>query len=484
MIRGGDERRRGFTVNVGRIASGSAAAQLLVLLSTPWLTRIFDPEDFGVLAVFAAFVTVVSSVATGRYELAVPLARDDRDAATLMSVALRSGAVVSVAAAALLAVTGSWLADLVRVPSLAPIAPLAAVAVLAMSGQDALRYWATRRERYGALSVTSVVRSASTVGAQVALGLVFSATTGQSLVVGQVIGLLAGLAVMAWRSGFVTDRRGMDAAGGTPAAELRRTHAELPRHAMSTSFLNSVSTVSLPVAMSAVLGPGPSGVVLLAQRLVVVPMQIVGQATWQVTHARIGPLEVDARTAALTTLNRLATLAYAFPLAAVAVLAESAPDLLGDRWGPIADVLPPICLMVFTSSVSNATSYFAAFERYRDESVANVVLVTVRLASLVGSALLGAGLQVIVWSYCLGSSAAYLGIYAHWGRILGRSGSFWSNLVTAAVGSALPLLGLRWILDDRQGVLVVIVVVLALAHAALVVRLARRSDVVLEGRAT
>lgn len=62
------------------IGSGSAAAQLLALLVSPLLTRIFDPADFGLLALFTTICSVVVILATLRLELAVPTAESDQSA--------------------------------------------------------------------------------------------------------------------------------------------------------------------------------------------------------------------------------------------------------------------------------------------------------------------------------------------------------------------------------------------------------------------
>ncbi len=48
------------------ILAGSFVGQGLIVLSTPLLTRIFDPTDFGLWAVFSAIVSILGVVATGR----------------------------------------------------------------------------------------------------------------------------------------------------------------------------------------------------------------------------------------------------------------------------------------------------------------------------------------------------------------------------------------------------------------------------------
>lgn len=43
-----------FARSVSILAGGTAAGQAIVVLASPLLTRLYSPEDFGLLAVYAA----------------------------------------------------------------------------------------------------------------------------------------------------------------------------------------------------------------------------------------------------------------------------------------------------------------------------------------------------------------------------------------------------------------------------------------------
>ena len=69
--------------NTLTLVSGNTLAQLIPLLAEPVLTRLFPPEDFGLLALFISISSLFAIVATGRYELAVMLPSKDEDAVNL-----------------------------------------------------------------------------------------------------------------------------------------------------------------------------------------------------------------------------------------------------------------------------------------------------------------------------------------------------------------------------------------------------------------
>lgn len=53
-----------FARSVSILAGGTAAGQAIVVLASPILTRLYTPEDFGLLAVYAALLGIISVVAS------------------------------------------------------------------------------------------------------------------------------------------------------------------------------------------------------------------------------------------------------------------------------------------------------------------------------------------------------------------------------------------------------------------------------------
>ena len=68
---------------------GSAAAQAIPLLLGPLLTRLYSPEEFGRFQLFASVATNLAVLGCGRYEFALPLARDEAEAQALRRLCLR-----------------------------------------------------------------------------------------------------------------------------------------------------------------------------------------------------------------------------------------------------------------------------------------------------------------------------------------------------------------------------------------------------------
>ena len=68
--------------------TGTTIAQAIPIAISPILTRIYSPEDFGILALFMAIVMIFGSISNGRYELAIMLPKKDQDAINIFALGL------------------------------------------------------------------------------------------------------------------------------------------------------------------------------------------------------------------------------------------------------------------------------------------------------------------------------------------------------------------------------------------------------------
>lgn len=67
---------------------GSGAVHLLSFLTFPILAKLYTPENFGVFALFMAISSLVTTVITGRYELAIAIPHEDKEAANIAVLAV------------------------------------------------------------------------------------------------------------------------------------------------------------------------------------------------------------------------------------------------------------------------------------------------------------------------------------------------------------------------------------------------------------
>ena len=62
-----------FAKDVTKLASGTMFAQILTIVVSPIVTRLYSPEDYGTMALFVSIVAIVGLIACLSYEFAIVL---------------------------------------------------------------------------------------------------------------------------------------------------------------------------------------------------------------------------------------------------------------------------------------------------------------------------------------------------------------------------------------------------------------------------
>lgn len=78
-----------FFKNASVLIGGTLFAQVITILFSPLLTRIYSPEEMGDLNIYLKIVGFVSTFATARYEMSIPLPKRDSHAFLLYRLALK-----------------------------------------------------------------------------------------------------------------------------------------------------------------------------------------------------------------------------------------------------------------------------------------------------------------------------------------------------------------------------------------------------------
>jgi O-antigen/teichoic acid export membrane protein len=267
------------------VSGGTLAGQALVVAATPLLTRLYTPAEFGVLAAFAALAYCLVAVASLRYEMAVPLAPDDETAMNLLAVAVAA----ALGTAGACALAAGLFPGLVRAAlGNTGVTPYAGALSLAVAGggvYQALTYWEVRRGRFGTIGKTRFAQNVAQVGVQLSAGLAGLGVVG--LVAGDVIGRAGGGGVLAARL-----RRGdRHLLRAVSVASMRRAAGSYRRFPLLSSWSAIVNAVGLSIpalVFGALFGAATAGLFVLAQRMVGLPLRLVGSAVAQVYLSEAG----------------------------------------------------------------------------------------------------------------------------------------------------------------------------------------------------
>jgi len=344
-----------FLRNVGVLTGGTVVAQGLVALSMPLLTRLYTPHDFSLLAVYMAVLGLLTVVSCLRFNIAISLPEREEDGASLVVLSILTAFALSVALGALAFAMPRQMSALLGQPDFQAYLWLIPVGVLLASIYAPLQYWASRRKRFGQITRTRMTRAFAGSGVQVGAGFVHPSPFG--LLFGHMIfnsmGIL-GLAHAMWKH----DR---PAFSGIRMETLRRAAVEyrrFPIYSVPEALLNAAGSQIPVLIVAAALAGSEAGFLILAMRVLGLPMGLIGSSVAQVYLAeapaklREGELGPFTRRAMWSLFK-----AGGPPLVMIGAISPLIfPFVFGDEWRPagwmLAWMMPWFVLQFVASPIS------------------------------------------------------------------------------------------------------------------------------------
>src|SRR5690625_899943 len=170
---------------------GAGLARIIGLISIPILTRLYAPEDYGVLALYTSLVSVLAPALTLRYVQALPFPNTDVMAFNLLSLSFKLMLVALVAMALLLFLFGETILGWFNMQALVPWWWLIVIGAGGKACYEIFTLWATRKKQYKIIAKTQFTQSL--IGNLVKVGLGFLAIKPGGLILGQFLSESAGI---------------------------------------------------------------------------------------------------------------------------------------------------------------------------------------------------------------------------------------------------------------------------------------------------
>jgi O-antigen/teichoic acid export membrane protein len=380
-------RKAGFIVLVG-----SAAGFGVSLLLTPFISRLYSPDVYGVFATVSAVVSVFVGMSTMRLEVYAQRTSDDGEASSLLRLALW-GAIAwgvgltlcSAVAVGLFRVSPWWLS----------MGPLVVIASLQLVGTAAL----TRTQRYRKLAFANFVQGASVGVTQLVLGWLNATVT--SLLVG------FGLGRIVWLGSVPRHHK---RPAGLRAAWRRSRHFALM--AGGSAGINQLAS-QLPILLSSgFFGNADVAFLAMAIRVLVSPLAIIGQAAAAANIGEVGRLlrERDVTVVRVVKhgMRDLFVVGVGPCLFAAGAGWFVVPILLGHQWGGagvLVSLLSAGTLAQFT--VSPFSQILNLTARNRSLLIWDSVRFLAILSSMLIPAVLGASFSVAIAVYSFSQVVIY-----------------------------------------------------------------------------
>ena len=184
-----------FSGSVIKLATGTAIAQGIAVITIPIVTRFFGPDTFGVFGIFMSFSIVLGSIACFRYELSIMLPKDDEDAANLVAASIAIACITSFLIGIFLIISGDFVINSFNIQSFDNYLSLLPVMVLLIALTQVVNVWKSRENAFGTISISRVIQTITSQSIAIFCGLI-QMVAGGYLIASRIAGQLSAIAFL------------------------------------------------------------------------------------------------------------------------------------------------------------------------------------------------------------------------------------------------------------------------------------------------
>mgnify|MGYP000051418441 CR=1 FL=1 len=271
-----------FVHDVATLVLGTAFAQAISIIISPFLTRLYRPEEFGFAATYTAYVAIFSLIATFRYELVIPLPSSDIEAANLVVLTLKICAATSLLFFPIILIMDRVIVGLLSGQALGRWAYLLPTSIFVAGIFNTFQFWFNRIGKYKEMSVVRLQNSLFTSIANVLLGL---GGIHGGLVFGALLGQISASSYALYQI-CQKDSTIFTSVNWPNQREALRKYLSLIQHIVPSHLIGTVA-MQLPIfMMSNAYSLETAGFFSLAYRMITLPTILVASAIGDVYRQR------------------------------------------------------------------------------------------------------------------------------------------------------------------------------------------------------
>jgi O-antigen/teichoic acid export membrane protein len=368
--------------NVAKLLSANVVAQVIGLVVYPILSRMYAPEDFGLLNLFLSIGNVLVVLSLMDYYYAIVLPKQERHAVALVHVSSLA-LLITVGLVAVSVTAAEAISTLFKSPELGQYYWMMPVYVLIMGGWNILNYWYIRQKQFGQIS--QYLMSQSVLSASGKIGMGYAGALQGGMIYAVVVAPLLSLVSSIVRN-FKGCLQPLLHVSKTDIAEQSKQYRNFPCFVLPRSFLN-VLAGQLPVLLlTPFFGAKYVGLLSMALLLGYTPIGTIARAIYQVlyqhtterVHAAQGIGGVFWRFIAWSSLVILPVFGGLF-----IVLPDLTSWLLGEEWRVVGTYIRWMLPWLYLSLLTGSTCYLSdVFMKQRTGLFFEILLAVCRAAGL------------------------------------------------------------------------------------------------------
>jgi len=263
---------------------GSLGGKLVALASIPILTRLYEPAEFGVLGLFTSITTILATLVTLRYVIAIPLSKSTVAATNLLAAIAFVGLIVLAIISMVVFIVNQSILDYLGLAGLYEYRSTVVLAIAAAAIYEVASMWCVRSTEFKPLAVSGFYQA--TVGSLIKLlsGWLGWGTGG--LIFGQLMQTSSGLVIIS-RKPWASVSANVNRISTKRMRAMLRKYASMPIYRLPAQFFYIVSAQAILPLCSKYFGLDAAGKLSLALMALSLPIALISQQAGKVFYSEI-----------------------------------------------------------------------------------------------------------------------------------------------------------------------------------------------------
>lgn len=397
-----------FSKNVLTLATGTTLAQAIPVAISPILTRIYTPEDFGVLSIFMAASAILGSIISGKYEIAIMLPKHTDKAFKIFQLCCIIVFSLSIILFVLIIFFKTEIALFLKSPEVENWLILTPISVFSIGVYNALKIFNTRVKNFKEIAISNVYKSAGGGFTQLGLGALSYGVFG--LIGGQIISYLGGGGILVKSIlNYFPIKHFIDF---RTAKNLLFRYCKFPLYTLPGTLLNVTNLNILSFLISGIFSTQILGFYALANRMLGLPSVVIGQNIGQVYFQKMTETKNkggDTKKIFSNSFKKLLLLSVPIFTFAYLTIEPLFVFVFGSNWyssGQYAKILIPLIAIRFISSSLSSTTNI--FEKQQLTLLFGTILLTTTLSCFLIGRNLNLSFDAILKIYVLVMCFVYI----------------------------------------------------------------------------
>jgi O-antigen/teichoic acid export membrane protein len=275
-----------FLRNILSVFTASTITQFIPILTAPILTRIYTPNDYGVLGILMGIIGLFGVFSTFGYSNAIIIAKTDEETNKIVGLCLKNLVIVTILSSLVIIAFGDLIANSFNIKNYSILLYLVPTSILLSGTASIFGLLATRYQYYKMISTNRVISAVISTVFSIVIGLIYKSLIG--LIIGFIISQLISSVILLFFLKKKHQTITLLEFIKQPTKLVAKNFSDFPKYVLPSDFINNFSNLIPVFVLSsyAVLPQVAVGFYNMSNRILGLPIGLISNSIGDVFKQR------------------------------------------------------------------------------------------------------------------------------------------------------------------------------------------------------